>query len=408
MSSQGTRRNRQAELERPLGARPTPQANAEVLLAELKRLLESSGHPPFAPSPSPAPPLSASTVFASASTFAKPRQSTDFDKTDGADDLSADGSLKRSQAAPCDTYGQHQDLTKEATHLRSRRWRLAASGLALGFAALAGAGLALKPAAPGSKSPLSVVPMQAQSDVQPRSAESVVTSSDVGGPLIKDNPLPEHMEVGSREAVINAQESTAKTSAANDTQRPADRLNAVAVATPALASAAAGSALTVSPTARHEPERKVFVGPDGAPIATRSSNSVNSTSPSEGPKSQTEAAKTAVVRVDSARLSATKIDLSARPIASKKSVRKIVAKSGKATAGAMAEAPKQPLSLAQPEKAVKSPTAQAATDQVAATPTAPTTFAAQSVGQLTHAFVYLTHLPVALIQHPTDTNTEAK
>ena len=48
MSSQGTRKNRQGELERPLGAGPTPQANAEVLLAELKRLLESSGHPPFA------------------------------------------------------------------------------------------------------------------------------------------------------------------------------------------------------------------------------------------------------------------------------------------------------------------------------------------------------------------------
>jgi hypothetical protein len=77
----------------------------------------------------------------------------------------------------------------------------------------------------------------------------------------------------------------------------------------------------------------------------------------------------------------------------------------------MAEAPKQPPSPAQPEKAVKSPTAQAATDPVAATPTAPTTpttFAAQSVGQLTHAFVYLTQLPVTLIQHPTDTNTQAK
>ena len=77
----------------------------------------------------------------------------------------------------------------------------------------------------------------------------------------------------------------------------------------------------------------------------------------------------------------------------------------------MANAPKQPLSPVQPEKAVKSPTAQAATDPVAAAPTAPTTpttFAAQSVGQLTHAFDYLTHLPVALIQHSTDTNTEAK
>ncbi|MGO9417815.1 MAG: hypothetical protein ACLP25_00565, partial [Roseiarcus sp.] len=104
---------------------------------------------------------------------------------------------------------------------------------------------------------------------------------------------------------------------------------------------------------------------------------------------------------------------SATPNASKKSVRKIVAKSGKATAGAMAEAPKQPLSPEQPEKTVKLPAAQeAATDPVAAAPTAPPTtpitFAAQSVGQLTHAFAYLTHLPVTLIQHATDPNTEAK
>jgi len=77
----------------------------------------------------------------------------------------------------------------------------------------------------------------------------------------------------------------------------------------------------------------------------------------------------------------------------------------------MAEAPKQPLSPAQPEKTMTSPTAQAATDPVAATPTVPTTpttFAAQSVGQLTHALAYLTHLPVALIQHATDPNTEAR
>ena len=42
-----------------------------------------------------------------------------------------------------------------------------------------------------------------------------------------------------------------------------------------------------------------------------------------------------------------------------------------------------------------------------AAPATPTTFAAQSVGQLTHAIVYLTHFPVALIQHATDPNTEA-
>jgi hypothetical protein len=282
------------------------------------------------------------------------------------------------------------------------------------MAAVAGAGLALKTSAPAPKGPLSVVPVQGQSNAQPSGGESVVVSGEVGGPLMKDGPLPEHMEVASTEAGINAKESTAKTSAAIDAQRPAEGPNAVAVATtadtPALASAAAGSALTVSQIAHLEPDRKVFVRPDGTPIATISANSADLPSPGETPKPHTEAAATAGVRVESAKPSATKIDLSARPIASKKSARKIVAKSVKATTGAITEAPKQPLPPVQPEKAVKSPTAQAATDPVAAAPTAPTTpttFAAQSVGQLTHAFVYLTHLPVALIQHPTDTNTQA-
>jgi len=414
MSSQRTGENRQEEYERRLSAGTTRLANAEELLSELKRLLESSGRPPFAPQPSSP---SASIVSASTLIAAEPQQSTDFDKAhDSADDLRVDGSLKRRPADLRDTYAQHRDLTREVTHLRSRRWRLAASGLALGFAALAGAALALKPAAPGPKSPSSVVPMRAQSDVQPLGAESVVASSDVGGPLMKDGALPDHMQVGSAETGIEAQESTPRTSAAIDAQRPAEgppRTVAVATtaATPALASVAAGSALAASQTAGLEPVRSVVVSPDGTPIARISTNSADSTSPGETPRPHTEAAPTAGIKVESARPPATKIDFSAAPNASKKSVRRTVAKSGKATAGAMAEAPKQPLSPAQPEKTMTSPTAQAATDPVAATPTVPTTpttFAAQSVGQLTHALAYLTHLPVALIQHATDPNTEAR
>ena len=125
MSSQGTRENRQEEFKRRVGGGTTRQASAEDLLSELKRLLESSGHPPFAPPPS------ASIVSASASTAAEPRQSTDIDKAhDSADDLIADGSPKRSPADLRETYGQHQVVPRELTHLRSRRWRIAASGLA--------------------------------------------------------------------------------------------------------------------------------------------------------------------------------------------------------------------------------------------------------------------------------------
>src|SRR5271166_6260354 len=129
MSSYGTRKSKQEELEHPLCVGPERQVNAEELLAELKHLLETSGHPPFAPLPS------ASTVFASASTAAEPRQSTEIEKArDSADDLSADGSLQRRRADLRDAGGQHQHVTREATHLRSRRRRFVASGLALGFA----------------------------------------------------------------------------------------------------------------------------------------------------------------------------------------------------------------------------------------------------------------------------------
>ena len=413
MSFQRTGENTQEEYDRRFGADTTRQANAEELLSELKRLLESSGRPPFAPQPLPLSP-SASIVSASPLVAAEPQQSTDFDKAhDSADHLRADGSLKRRPGDLRDTYGQHRDLTKEVRHLRSRRWRLAAAGLALSFAALAGVALALKTAAPGSKSPPVIVPMQAQSNAQPQSAESVVGSRDVGGPLLKDGALPDHMQVGSTEAGINAQESTPKTSAAIDAQRPAEGANAMAAATtpdtPALASAAAGSALTASQTAGLEPVRSVVVRPDGTPIARISTNSADPTSPGETPRPPTEAATTAGIKVESARPPAKKIDLSA-PNASKKSVRNTVAKNEKAGAGAMAQAPKQPLSPVPSEKMLKSLAAQAATDPVAAAPTAsttPTTFAAQSVGQLTHAFVYLTHLPVALIQRATDPNAEA-
>ncbi len=413
MSSQRTEENRQEEYKRRLGAGATRQANAEELLCELKRLLESSGHPPFAPQPSSP---SASIVAASPSTAGEPQQSKDFDKThDSADDLTTDGSPKRRPADLRDTCGQHQDLTKEVTHLRSRRWKLAASGLALGFGALAGAGLALKPAALGSKSSLSVVPMQAQSDVQPPSAGSVVASSGAGGSLVKDSALPDHTQVGNTEAGSNAAESTPETSAAIDAQRPAEGPNAMAVATtadmPALASAATASALTAFQAAGLEPVPSGLGRPDGTPIAKISTTSADSTSPSETPRLHTEAATTAGIKAESAKPPAKKIELSATPNTGKKSVRNIVAKSGKATAGAMAEAPKQPPSPVQPEKAVKSPAAQAPTDPVAAAPTAPTTpitFAAQSVGQLTHAFVYVTRLPVALIQHASDPNAETK
>ena len=411
MSSQRTGDNRQGECERSVGAGTTRQANAEEMLAELKRLLESAGRPPFASRPSSP---SASIVSATPATAGQPLPSTDFHKAyDSADDLWSVGSLERRSADLRDAYGQHQDLTGEATQLRSRRWRLAAAGLGLGLAALAGVGLALMPAARWWRSTISVAPIQAQSSVQAPDATSFVASSDSGGSLTKDGALPDHVQVGGTEAGSNAAESTPKTSVAIDTQRPAEGFNTEAFAatagTPASGSAGAGSASTALSAAGLEPVPSGLVRPDGTPIARTSTASADVTSPAEAP-TQTEASPTPGIKVESARPPAKKTDLLATPKASKKPERKIVAKNEKATAGAIAEAPKQPAPPLQSEKPV-TPATPTATAPVAAAPTAPTTpatFAAQTVGQLTHAFVYVTHLPVALIQHATNPNAEAQ
>src|SRR5271166_3577192 len=116
MSCQRTEENRQEEYDRRVGAGTTRQVNAEELLSELKRLLESSGRPPFAPQP-PSP--SASIVSASPLGAAEPQKSTHFNKAhENTDDLSADRSLERRPADLLDSYGQHQGLTREVTHLR--------------------------------------------------------------------------------------------------------------------------------------------------------------------------------------------------------------------------------------------------------------------------------------------------
>src|SRR5271165_860472 len=113
MSSRKSEENRQEEYDRRFGAGTTRQVNAEELLSELKRLLESSGRPPFAPQ---APSPSASIASAFPLGAAESQQSTGFHKAyDSADDLSAEGSLERRPADLRDTYGQHQDLTGEVT-----------------------------------------------------------------------------------------------------------------------------------------------------------------------------------------------------------------------------------------------------------------------------------------------------
>lgn len=409
MSAQMIGNNRPQKFEGRPGADKTRQASTEELLAEFKHLLESAGYPPFDPR--------SSVPIASASHPAAARKPKDVGAAhENANDLSADGPRKLSAMGRGDARGRHRDLIRKATRLRSRRWKLAASGLALGLAAVAGVDLALMPSAPAPKSPLSEVLAQRQSNVQPPVGESAITSSDINGPPVKDGPPHlDHAPVGRSDVGIDPKDSTANTSAPVDAQRPAEGSNAIAVATsshaPALATAAA-SVLTASQTPPPVPVQSGLVRPDGTPIEAKSSDSAVSTSPSEATKPNEKAATAAGVRAEPARQPAAKIDSATRPPRDKKmSARKNIAKTEKARTEPTARTPYPPPRPAPSEKAMVSPTAQTVADSAVAAPTAPTpptSFAAQSVGQLTNAFVYLTHLPGALIEHTTGPSTEAQ
>ena len=380
MSSEWSGKNRQEQKGRRLQADASRQANAEEMLAELKRLLESAERPPFGSQRS----------MSSGLTAGEPQQTMGF------------------SAEALDPYGRQQDPTDRSTPLGSRRLRLAASGVALGLAALAVAGLALKLAAPSPKSPLPVEPAQAQSPVKP-GAELGVGSS-AGGPLVKFGAPPDSVHGAGAEAGSSAAASTPGTPASIDPQAPAVDPHAAAGATmadtPAPASSPARNALTDLPAASPEPAPSVSSGPDRTPIVAPSVNSPKSKLLSEAPKPPAAATKTAGVKGTSAKPPSMKVSATAN--AGKAPAKKVEPKSGKAAAGAIAEGPKRALAPLPPEKPAESSAAQAATEPVAAAPTPPPTFAAQSVGQLTHALGYLTHLPAELLQHVRDPNTEPK
>ena len=408
MSSQRIGENTPETSERRIGPVTTRQASAEELLAEFKQLLESAGYPPSCPPASPPP--SESLASASGST-AELRKSTNVGTAqDRAGDSSVDGSRKRGPAGCVDSHGGQQDDPGEAaTRLRSRSWKLVASGLAFGVVALVCADLAFTHSAPAPRGPRSDAPVQRQSGVRP----PVVTSGDVNSPSAKDDsPHPDHAQAGRSDGESDVGQPTPK--APIDDQRPTDGANAMAGATatetPGQATAATGAS-TASQATSPEPAQRDSVRPDRTPTETDPSNPALPTSPGEAPKPTDKATTAAEVRVESARPAAAKVGSA---IASS---RKIIAKPGKASSGPTAEPPYPPPRPVQPEKAGKamvSPTAQAVADPAAAAPTAPTpptqptSFAAQSVGQLTNAFVYLTRLPGALIEHVTSPSAEGR
>jgi hypothetical protein len=352
------------------------QVNAEEMLAELKRALESS---PDVPPPS------------------APAVSLDPESWRSQIDKGSDRPIR---ANADDSIGLPTKLQK-STGPGSRSWKLTAGGLALAGAAAISASFALLNKAPNPTKPEPSV-VATEGLVRPQNKQMLESSSNPDAPMkaSQQDALLQVFNSERRPDGGTAPENGSSLPGAGQTQ-----VDAPPVASLGLESAAL--AFTPGPAAASAPPQ--MVRPDGAPTATAppAPASTDSTPPAETPKPN--ATPPAHVSNESARPSAPKIDSKKKP-PGKTSLQK-PAKSAKASAKPVAQAERQSSEPARPKEVEKSP--QPAQDASNSTPVAPTPVApSASVQQrfadgMTHAFSYLMHLPSALVPHPADPNTDA-
>jgi hypothetical protein len=430
---------------------PKRQVNAEQMLAELKRALESSTRAPDAP------PSSASTA---------PKSSSP-----GRDNRRSHWGIDPPVKANADSsVGQPTDLQK-STRPRSRRWRLTAGGVALAGAAAVSASFALinrapdlaerEPSVAATESPVRQqteqtlepsssprAPMQDSPQAVPLQAGAVETRPGAGAAAANNGSVPAggRAEVGAPNLTSSGLESTApafapvppsspavwvpsqiirpygapittapSTPAPTDSAHPAETPKpavqtaapqavkpdkaslATAPSTPASTDSAHPLAETSKPAAPAAPQ---MLKPDGARIATAPPTPASTDSavpPAQTPKSN--ATQTASASNESAEPSTPKIDSKKKP--AEKIAQQKPAKSPKPPVKPIAQAERRSTEPAAPPKeAERSP--QAAPG--AGNPTALAPVPAPSVQQrvadgVTHAFGYLMHLPGALVPH---------
>jgi hypothetical protein len=376
---------------------PKRQVNAEEMLAELKRALDSS---------TPAP----DALLRSASTAPKPGSS---------DRESSRSQIDKGSLTP------RTDLQKW-TRPSSRRWKLTAGGLALAGVAAVSASFAYLNKAPDL--PAHELPVAAMETFPPQNEQTLEPSSDPGSapPAFKPD-LPNQAaalvtshRIGPDGAPIATAPSapaltdtappvaealkTAAPSAASQAFRPDGLPIATAPSAPALTDTApplAEPPKTAVPSAASQATK-----PDGPPIAAAPSAPAVSDSahPAERPKPSTT--PTASASNETAEPSTPKADSKKKP-SGKPSLPK-PRTTAKASAKPPAQAERQSSEPAPPKEAEGSP--QPA--QTAGNPTALAPVPAPSVQQrvadgMTHAFSYLVHLPGALIPHLGGPNPDA-
>jgi hypothetical protein len=360
--------------------------NAEEMLAELKRVVDSSTSPPSFRLPT------ASMVSKTGSIVRRAQIDKESDRRIQA---TADNSAESGQPT----------VFRKATTPIARSWKLAAGGLALAGTAMIGATFALMNRAPDlPKRELAAV--ATEGPVRPQSGGQTIEPSSSPGPLMQDSRPAEPSQVGALETRPDAMTAPARSSLL-----PAGG-EAVADAPPQPASFGLESvAPTFTPAPANPapaPAAPQMGTQDGAPTATAPSApaSTGSALPAARPKPHAKATATAYVSAEAAPPSTPKID-SARKPPGKSSLQR-PAKSAKASATPVAQAERRSPQPAPPNEAVSPPPAA----QVVGNPTpvatpAPSTIQQRFADGLTGAFSYVVHLPGALLPHSADPNADA-
>jgi hypothetical protein len=258
---------------------PKRQVNAEEMLAELKRVLESSTRAPNAPPPS------ASTVSKSSSRDRKSWRS----QIDRGSDRPAKANVDKS-------IGPRTDVQK-STRPSSRSWKLIAGGLALAGAATICVSFALMnkvPDLPEREPPVAAT----ESLVRPQDEQTLEPSSSPRAPMQDSSqavPL-QAGNLGTRPHASTAPATGGSLPAGGKAEVDAPNLASFGLesAAPAFTPAPPNQAATLVPSQR--------IGPDGAPIATAPSTpaSTDSAHPAETPNLATAPAASQMVKPDGA------------------------------------------------------------------------------------------------------------
>jgi hypothetical protein len=413
---------------------PKRQVNAEDMLAELKRALESSTHAPDAP-----PPAASTTPKSSSPKSSSPDRESRRSQIDRGSDRPAKANAKT-------PIGPRTDLQK-SNRPSSRSWKLIAGGLALAGAAAICVSFALMSKAPDlperepsvaatetlepSSSPRA--PIQDSPQAMPSQAATLVTSHRIGpdgAPIATSPPTPASTD----SSLLGEAPKAAAASAASQAIRPdgepiakapptspsTDSAPPLAEAPKAAAPSAASPAirpdgepvatapptppstdsapLTETPKPAAAPVASQMVKPDGAPIATPPSTPASTVSAHLTETPKPNATSTAHVSNESTQPSKPKIDLKKKPLV-KTALQKLLG-SPKPPVKSIAPIERQSTDPAPPKEAEKSPQpTQEAGSPTALAPVKTTSVQQRVADGVTHAFGYLVHLPGALIPH---------